>query len=734
MHGTEGPSLPGPRRLRLVLLAGVLLAIGVPAPATAQGATAIPKLADRITGTSLHAGIAAVEEALARGGVATRDGKHTYRKAIRPQASSAVTRYEAINLAVDARDQAFGGRISLADLGTTLSKFKAFKARGRKPAAAMRDFMTAWVRAAKRRPKRAHSFVPLLLAELARRQRPAIDLAGGSYDPAALRFSLLETELFSAAFDRFPPKARHPVKPSSRHGSRKAQLAADAGPGNCTEVLKEYIGKVVPGYDQIESSAIQGIAGEAVSVGIAKLMTGKNVKDAKAVFEANKNAVGGMLSIINTLMRLQKLAALYAGVQIYVDVPTPSIEKPEAQQNYPAGADQYGDGIFTANVGLSPDAEKAYKDEINGLGATFRKVRKALQDCAGLVGLPAPTFADDVAEDLENFKVKWTLKASNKTANYEFKKTQWFAPGGRLGSLTRVDPTLVTHVMHVSIPTQPPWRYAPDRFYQPPADQADATAELITAQPPSLGTLINGMLGAQAPFGLIDALVELSIGWFQSIDTPSDTGTLDVTEHKPKCIVGKASQVFAAQSADACTGKYGGTFTGTADLSTGPAPLTLNATFSGNVVVAPVPSLIPAIPGLPPQPTYYKVESGSLHFKIEGSTADGCHMLAEGPIDLMVDPSTASQNPLQILQGTPTVYTLRFQPPLISTVPGALTECPNPTSNKTLDWPVSAGVGELIHSPENQQLGPNGEIAGTFAGRGDPSVPLQTWQWSLTPQ
>ena len=77
-------------------------------------------------------------------------------------------------------------------------------------------------------------------------------------------------------------------------------------------------------------------------------------------------------------------------MQIYVDVPTPSIEKPEAQQNYAAGQAQYGDGIFTANVGLSPEAEKAYKKEIEGFGATFRKVRKAIQDCAGLVGIPAP--------------------------------------------------------------------------------------------------------------------------------------------------------------------------------------------------------------------------------------------------------------------------------------------------------------------------------------------------------
>ena len=107
---------------------------------------------------------------------------------------------------------------------------------------------------------------------------------------------------------------------------------------------------------------------------------------------------------------------------------------------------------------------------------------------------------------------------------------------------------------------------------------------------------------------------------------------------------------------------------------------------------------------------------------------------AEGPVDLAADPSTASQNPLQLTAATPLTYNLRLQPPLISTVPGTLSECTDPGANKTIVWPVSTGVGELIHAPDNQAVGPDGGIAGTFAGRGDPSVPLQTWVWDLRPQ
>ena len=735
MRSTQGTIDVVRRCSAALLLAGALTVPALTGAATAAAATtAIPKLADRITGPDLHAGVTAVQEALARGGVATRDGRRTIRRAVRPAASSAVTRYETINLAVDARDQIRGGRVTLADLDRTLLRFKAFRKRGRAPGVALRDFMATWVREAARRPARAQSFAPLLLAELARRQRPSIDLAAGTFDPQTLRLSLLETDLIAAAFDRFAAKDRRPLP--RRRAPRRGRAAADAGPGNCTEYLKEYLGKTVPGWDQVTSSAIGNVAGEALAIAIANLVTGKNVKDPKAVFEANKNAYGGILSIVNTLMRLQKLAALYAGVQIYVDVPVPSIEKPEAQQNYIAGQDQYGDGIFTANVGLSPEAQQAYDREIKGLGEAFRKIRKAVQDCAGTVGLPAPSFSDDVAEDLNAFKVKWTLKASSKTANYEFKKTKWFAPGGRIGELTRVDPTLAAHVFHVDIPTQPPWKYAPDRFTAAPPDEADATVELITAQPPTLGTLINGALGSEAPFGLVDALVELSLGWFQAIDTPTHTGTLEVTEHRPKCIVGGASRVRSAQATAQCTGKYAGTFSGTADLLTGPAPVAANVTFNGSLVVAPVPSLIPdlpSIPGLPPQPTAYKVESGTLHLKITGTTLDGCHLAAEGDTDLAADPSTAAQSPLQITQGPPQTYTLRLQPPLVAVIPGTLSECPDPGSNKAITWPLATGVGALIYTPDGQTPGPGGQVAGAYTGRADPAAPAQTWQWTFSP-
>ena len=690
------------------------------APAAAAKPTPIPALVDRITGPDLHRAAAATQEVLARAGVATREGKRTYRKAAAPAASSTATRYEELNLALDARDQAYGGRVNLASFGQTLAAMKAFKLRGRLPGMALRDFMTTWVRGAAKRPGRVESFAPLLLAEMARRQQPPLDLAAGAYDPATLRFSLLEMDVITAALDRWPAGARHPRK----GGKPKARAADAPGPANCSEAIKEYIGKVVPGYDQIESSAISAIGGEAIAAALAALITNKNGADPANVFKSNKGAIANALSVLNTLMRIQKLVALYAGVDIKVKVPTPSIEKPEAQQNYPAGAAQYGDGVFEAEVGLSPEAEKAYRNEVDSLGAAFRQMRKAINDCAGAVGLPVPSFADDVAEDLKNFKVKWTLTASSDVANYEFKKTQWFAPGGRIGALTPVDDTHAKHVFHVDIPTQPRWKYAPDRFHQV-GENAYAKAELLTAQPPELGTLISAVSG---PPGLVDAIVQLSLGWFQSLATPSATNQLLVTEHQPICIPFRSAQVAAPRAANACTGKYSGTFSGSSDIITGTGGIPAVATWSGQVRMTPVPSNLPSFFG--PSPTYYTVESGSMHFKILG-TANDCKLHAEGDVDLGSQPGLGS---MTISAEEPHVYTLVVAPPTIATVPGAIDECKEPTSNHAIVWPVATGVAALAFSQAGAPLGAQGQVAGSGSGRPEPSNPVHTWTWELLPE
>ncbi len=63
-------------------------------------------------------------------------------------------------------------------------------------------------------------------------------------------------------------------------------------------------------------------------------------------------------------------------------------------------------------------------------------------------------------------------------------------------------------------------------------------------------------------------------------------------------------------------------------------------TFSGAIVLVPKQSRCRFIPGVVP-PTHYGLESGSLHFKAVGDFADGCHLLAEGDVDLLTDVNLA---------------------------------------------------------------------------------------------
>lgn len=183
--------------------------------------------------------------------------------------------------------------------------------------------------------------------------------------------------------------------------------------------------------------------------------------------------------------------------------------------------------------------------------------------------------------------------------------------------------------------------------------------------------------------------------------------------------------------------RYSGTFSGDADLSTGPAPVPLTATFSGSVVFAPAASAVPSLPGVNPvgsSPTIsYHVESGSMHVRYSGTVVGGCHLLAEGQVDLLADPGAAAASPLHLGIGAPMTYSLRLGPPLTAMIPGAFTGCPNPADNKAITWPVATGIAAIIEAPPNPPLGPHDEIAGTNAGRIDASVPSQTWVWNLVP-
>jgi hypothetical protein len=182
-----------------------------------------------------------------------------------------------------------------------------------------------------------------------------------------------------------------------------------------------------------------------------------------------------------------------------------------------------------------------------------------------------------------------------------------------------------------------------------------------------------------------------------------------------------------------CTGRFAGTFSASADLSTMPGGIPVQVTMSGSVVLKPIPSPLPPFPGITP-PTYYGVESGSFHYHASGTLVGGCQLIADGGVDLLFDVTNQSASVLTLTAGSPPTFALGLTPPVTATVPGTIAQCPNPADDHAVNWGVFVGGPALIWAPTDRPLPDNGEVAGTNAGRASDAQPLQTWVWDLLPQ
>ncbi|MDX6730446.1 MAG: hypothetical protein QOC54_394 [Baekduia sp.] len=187
------------------------------------------------------------------------------------------------------------------------------------------------------------------------------------------------------------------------------------------------------------------------------------------------------------------------------------------------------------------------------------------------------------------------------------------------------------------------------------------------------------------------------------------------------------------RQAAVCTGRFAGTYSATADLSTMPGGIPVQVTLSGNVVLKPNPSPLPPFPGITP-PTYYGVESGSFHYHASGTLVGGCQLLADGAVDLLFDVTNQTANVLTLTAGSPATYTLGLTEPVTATVPGTIAQCPNPDDDHAVNWGVYVGGPALIWAPTDRPLPDDGAVSGTNAGRESDAQPLQTWVWDLHPQ
>ena len=205
-----------------------------------------------VAAPDLASAVAATEVALAQGGLAVRDFQSAVplKPAVEPAAAGFVHPVEVVRMAQDARERAVSGRLTLAELGQLLSEAGWPFKQDSSPGEQLRALLASWVALAQKNPNSPHSFTPLFVAEMAKYQKPSIDIAAGEYSPDELRLSFLELQLFVAAFFRYPHQAATGKAGLARRAGWFGSIAEAAGvndlQGPCSQ-LQAWIGTQLMG-------------------------------------------------------------------------------------------------------------------------------------------------------------------------------------------------------------------------------------------------------------------------------------------------------------------------------------------------------------------------------------------------------------------------------------------------------------------------------------------------------
>ncbi len=380
--------------------------------------------------------------------------------------------------------------------------------------------LDAWVREAAKTPDDPRSFTPLFLAEMARLQDAPVDLTGSAWTrpgrgkgapvdlrgaPRArqLRWTLLELELFGAAFDRGRnPRTAARVVPSLQRVATAlaGSLVPPARAGNACIDYKEAYGDT---WGEIASAAGGWGVGQALERGVEA-----------ATGSATREAFGKAMGAVGIATKLAKLASFYADKQVSVEPEPLSRHKP---------LDQADTAIYVARAGVNEADLKEYERMI-GEGA---KADRMARDCLNSLGLPTFSTLKDIADDAENWIVEWRTGDGEGNHIMESRPpyNKWDWPGRRAMRMHRESPSSARANLFVDV--------LPEQKHSGTVVRAYATAQasVDAAGMPSLGTFVTGAAGG---LGLADALVELFGGWFQYMNMPKAYGTIELEYHCPR--------------------------------------------------------------------------------------------------------------------------------------------------------------------------------------------------------
>lgn len=253
------------------------------------------------------------------------------------------------------------------------------------------EFVTRWVNASASVHGRVGergvpiTSAPLILAALAQRQEPPVDL-GSPFLPDEWRLGPLDTTILIAglrsaiaASGQAPRGAIAPAVPSTLPTSLPMQAAGDP----CDD-LKNWMDSFAP---QLIDALGTG-AGEVLEAHIASILEG---------FGANAAAaqVGTISNVLAILFRIQTLALLYSETTARTIVTPRNTHKP-------VGTEQ----LAAANL------EVGIRD---GRWEQFRRdqrdspVLDLLRRCGRLLGVPVPSTLGDIGDAMKNWRVAWSI-------------------------------------------------------------------------------------------------------------------------------------------------------------------------------------------------------------------------------------------------------------------------------------------------------------------------------------
>ncbi|MEX0927589.1 MAG: hypothetical protein WD208_12925 [Dehalococcoidia bacterium] len=462
-------------------------------------------LAIGITQSSdFQSAIDATQSALAQGGISTADGQETHMQPSEPAAFTTVSLVESAHMAMEARNRSSAGRLTLAEMGQMLEDFGWPFLEGSTPGEQLASLLGTWVSEARTDPGAPLSFTPLFMSEMALRQEPAIRLDSASYDPDELRLTMLEVQLFVAAFDRVLSTDEPAVL---RQGLMGLWPSIPVATDPCSEINDLY--------GKIAEDAAKPFFSEGVGIYISESLKKAGVDPAEV------DKVSSAMTALGIAARLAKTANLYSNAHVHV-ASEGSLHKP-LKTEVPGRALTTA---FVATAGISDSDWQTYQDAVDQSDETVKK----FSDC---LGLPRVTDLADIGRDARNWGVNWALtEGAPEHALISLEPNDFTHPGQMRMNMDANGEHSASATFVVDIvPEEGESHSGPEK-----TGRVTARAEVDTTQVPQVGTLIGAIIGGLKGGGLLGTvaapLADLGADWFQTMFPPKAYGTLQVAYHE----------------------------------------------------------------------------------------------------------------------------------------------------------------------------------------------------------